>query len=66
MHDTTIATKLLGQLKAFLGRVSPHFSKPAARFIGDMVYGIMKVKNVKLSSIARMSFRIHDVPDLQF
>ena len=31
MYDTTIATKLLGQLKAFLGRISPHFSKAVAR-----------------------------------
>ena len=53
MYDTTIATKLLGQLKAFLGRISPHFSKPVARFIGDMMYGIMKEKEVKLSSVVR-------------
>lgn len=53
MHDTTIATKLPGQLKAFLGRISPHFSKPVARFIGDMMYGIMKEKDVKLSSVIR-------------
>jgi len=53
MYDTTIAAKLLGQLNAFLGRISPHFSKPVARFIGNMVYGIMKEKDVKLSSIVR-------------
>ena len=44
MHDTTIAAKLLGQLESFLGRISPHFHKPVARFIGDMVYGIMVEK----------------------
>ena len=38
MYDTTIAAKLLGQLKAFWGRISPHFSKPVARFIGDMIF----------------------------
>ena len=53
MYDTTIATKLLGQLKAFLGRISPHFHKPVARFIGDMIYGIMVEKDVKLASIVR-------------
>ena len=53
MCDATIATKLLGQLKAFLGRISPHFRKPVARFIGDMMYGIMAEKDVKLSSIVR-------------
>ena len=53
MYDTTIAAKLLGQLESFLGRISPHFHKPAARFIGDMVYGIMVGKDVKLSSVVR-------------
>jgi len=33
--------------------IFPHFSKPVARFIGDMMYGIMKEKDVKLSSIVR-------------
>jgi len=36
MYDTTIATKLIDQLKKFLGRISPHFHKPVTRFIGDM------------------------------
>lgn len=53
MHDTTIATKLLCQLNAFLGRISPRFRKPTARFIGDMMYGIMAEKDVKLSSVVR-------------
>ena len=53
MYDTTIAAKLLGQLNSFLGRISPHFRKPVARFIGDMLYGIMSQKDVKLSSIVR-------------
>ena len=53
MYDTTIASKLLGQLDSFLGRISPHFRKPVARFIGDLMYGIMSQKDVKLSSIVR-------------
>ena len=53
MYDTTIATKLLKQLEAFLGRISPHFHKPTARFIGDMIYGIMVEKDIKLASIVR-------------
>ena len=53
MYDTTIAAKLLQQLESFLGRISPHFHKPVARFIGDMVYGIMVEKDVKLSSVVR-------------
>lgn len=70
MCDATIATKLLCQLNSFLGRISPHFHKPVAHFIGDMMYGIMAEKDVKLTSIARsvarMSFRIHGVPDFHF
>ncbi len=53
MYDTTIATKLLRQLESFLGRISPRFHKPVARFIGDMMYGIMAEKDVKLSSVVR-------------
>ena len=53
MYDTTIATKLIGQLDRFLGRISPRFHKPVARFIGDMMYGIMAEKDVKLSSVVR-------------
>ena len=53
MYDTTIAAKLLKQLESFLGRISPRFHKPVARFIGDMVYGIMAEKDVKLSSVVR-------------
>ena len=33
--------------------VSPLFHKPTARFIGDMIYGIMVEKDVKLSSVVR-------------
>ncbi len=53
MYDTTIAAKLLKQLKSFLGKISPRFHKPVVRFIGDMIYGIMVEKDVKLSSIVR-------------
>ena len=53
MYDTTIAAKLLGQLNSFLGKISPRFHKPVARFIGDMMYGIMAEKDVKLTSVVR-------------
>ena len=36
-----------------MGRISPHFHKPTARFIGDMIYGIMVEKDIKLASIVR-------------
>ena len=53
MYDTTIAAKLFGQLESFLGRISPHFHKPVARFIGAMIYVIMFEKDVKLASVVR-------------
>ena len=36
-----------------MGRISPHFHKPVSRFIGDMMYGIMAEKDVKLSAVVR-------------
>jgi hypothetical protein len=41
------------QCQWYFWRISPHFHKPVARFIGDMMYGIMAEKDVKLSSIVR-------------
>lgn len=53
MNDSIIAHKLLKQLEAFLGRLSPHFHKPTAHFIGDMLYGIIAAEDIKLSRIVR-------------
>lgn len=53
MYDSKIAAKLIALLNGFLGRISPPFSKPVARFIGDMIYGIMSSQEVKLSCIVR-------------
>ena len=52
MYDTTIAAKLLKQLESFLG-ISPHFHKHTDRFIGDIAYGILAQKDVKLSSVVK-------------
>lgn len=53
MNDSIIAHKLLKQLEAFLGRLSPHFHKPTAHFIGDMLYGIIAAEDIKHSRIVR-------------
>ena len=37
--------------------ISPHFHKPVARFIGDMMYGSMAEKDVKLTSVVRLKER---------
>ena len=53
MNHSMTAFKTREQLKQFLGRLSPHFSKPMAKFIGEMLYGIQTAQDVKLSEIAR-------------
>ena len=53
MHPTHVAYKLRDQLTKFLGIFSPHFSKPKARFIAQMIYGLQAGGDVKLSTISR-------------
>ena len=53
MNHSTTAHKTREQLHHFLGGLSPHFSKPTATFVGDMLYGIQTAQDVKLSEVAR-------------
>ncbi len=53
MHPTHVAYRLREQLTKFLGIFSPHFSKPKARFIAQMIYGLQAGGDVKLSTISR-------------
>ena len=53
MNHSATAFKAREQLKNFLGELSPQFSKPLGKFVGDMVYGIQASQDVKLSRIAR-------------
>lgn len=53
MNHSATAFKAREQLKGFLGELSPQFSKPLGKFVGDMVYGIQASQDVKLSEIAR-------------
>lgn len=53
MHSSAIAFKVRKQLHGFLGIFSPRFSKPEARFIEQMLYGIQAAQDVKLSQIGR-------------
>ena len=53
MNHSMTAFKTREQLHLFLGELSPHFSKPTAKFVGEMLYGIQKAQDVKLSEIAR-------------
>lgn len=40
MNDSKCAAKLRAQQKRFLGQLLPHFSRPKASFLGDMIYGL--------------------------
>jgi hypothetical protein len=53
MNHSAAAFKAREQLKSFLGELSPRFSKPLGRFVGDMLYGIQAAQDVKLSEVAR-------------
>lgn len=53
MNHSATAFKAREQLKGFLGELSPHFSRPTGKFVGDMIYGIQASQDVKLSQIAR-------------
>lgn len=53
MNRSQTAYRVREQLARFLGIFSPHFSKPAMKFLGDMLYGLQASKDVKLSCIGR-------------
>jgi len=53
MRLNKVAEKLRAQVQQFSGIISPHFSKPKARFIQQMLFGIAASQDCKLSSIAR-------------
>ncbi len=53
MNRSATALKAREQLELFLGELSPQFSKPLGKFVGDMLYGIQASQDVKLSQIAR-------------
>lgn len=53
MKTTTTALRLRDQLNRFSGIFYPRFSKPQARFIQQMIYGIEASQDVKLSAITR-------------
>lgn len=53
MQVTQLAQKLRAQIQPFSGIISPHFSKPKAKFIEQMLLGIAAAQDCKLSQIAR-------------
>lgn len=53
MNNTQTAFKTREQLEKFLGIFSPRFAKPTTKFIGDMLYGMQAMQDIKLSCIGR-------------
>ena len=53
MNLSLVGSKLRNQLHTFSGKLSTHFSKPLARFVEQMLYGIQVAQDVKLSRIGR-------------
>jgi len=53
MQLTKVAHQLRAQLHQFSGIFSPHFSKPQAAFIEEMLFGLSASQDCKLSAISR-------------
>jgi hypothetical protein len=53
MQMTKLAVKSRAQLHQFSGIFSPHFSKPQAAFLEEMLFGISASQDCKLSAISR-------------
>jgi hypothetical protein len=53
MHVTKVAHQLRAQLHQFSGIFSPHFSKPQAAFIEQMLFGLSASQDCQLSAISR-------------
>ena len=53
MHDNKIRTRLKAQLTKFSSELCAGLSKPLAKFVAQMLFGIQASQDVKLSNIAR-------------
>jgi hypothetical protein len=53
MHDSRIRSRLKAQLTKFSTDLCPELSRPLAKFVTQMLFGIQASQDVKLSNIAR-------------
>jgi hypothetical protein len=53
MHDTKVRSRLKAQLTKFSLELCAGLSKPLARFVSQMLFGIQSSQDVKLSNIGR-------------
>jgi len=53
VQDTKIRSRLKAQLTKFSSELCASLSKPLAKFVSQMLFGIQASQDVKLSNIAR-------------
>lgn len=53
MHDSKVRSRLKAQLTKFSSELCAGLSKPLARFVSQMLFGIQSSQDVKLSNIGR-------------
>ena len=53
MHDSKVRSRLKAQLTKVSSELGAGLSKPLARFVSQMLFGIQSSQDVKLSNIAR-------------
>jgi hypothetical protein len=53
MHDSKTRSRLKAQLTKFSSELCTELSRPLAKFVGQMLFGIQASQDVKLSNIAR-------------
>jgi Transposase DDE domain len=53
MHDSKVRSRLKAQLTKFCTELCAGLSKPLAKFVAQMLYGIQSSQDVKLSNIGR-------------
>ena len=53
MHDSKVRSRLKAQLTKFSAQLCAGLSKPLAKFVSQMLFGIQSSQDVKLSNIGR-------------
>ena len=53
MHDSKIRSRVKAQLTKFSSEFCEGLTKPLARFVAQMLFGIQSSQDVKLSNISR-------------
>ena len=62
-YDSRVSGKLQEEIKKFSRKTTKGFTKPARKWIGEMTYGVLKSKDIKLTNVGRA---IRDDIDLKY